>query len=144
MSVREHLANLHKTSAAFHTQAAGHHAALAECFGKSKTTDNGHALFQEHHNALSKLHSSHADWHSEQQEKCSKASDAADLEKANRVMPLPAGMSAVAPTPSHLKMVPRVGGAPAPFVPSGPAAPNVDFRFQKIFEVNDDENLGSL
>jgi hypothetical protein len=122
-SMREHLQNFHAkesehhaAKAAYHATAAELHSRLADCMGKSTTTEPAKAA-QAHLDALAamhkeqaKQHSDMADWNAECADKCSKATDAADLEKL-----IPTRVSSIAPAqPTNLRAIPRYGAKEMP------------------------------
>jgi len=116
MTMKEHLAGLHKSEAAHHLTKAAHHAAvgehyrkLADKLGKTEvseaTKDTGGILeaLAGLHEKLSSEHTAMAAHHHEQMEECSKAADA-DLTKL-----VPTSVSAVAPNRPGITAVPRAG-----------------------------------
>jgi hypothetical protein len=122
MTVREHLARLHKSAAA-------HHRTMAEIHGnvvaKAEGMEDNQKTF---HECSKAAHDAAAGQHDGMAEECSKAAEG-DLNKL-----IPTGVSAIAPDRPKITPVPRLGQ------PAIPAAANVDPVFAKLFEV-DDENM---
>ena len=105
--VSQHLQKLHGSAAAFHRSMAKCH---TDALGKAVAGNPEH----EFHKAAAAAHSEAAGAHDAMCEECSKAAQAADLEKSP-MEPLPSGLSRVAPerTPT-IRPVPRTGAPQMP------------------------------
>jgi hypothetical protein len=142
-SMREHLADVHKrtaahhgTKAALHETAATHYKALAKHLSKTETTEaakDSKGLLE----ALSAIHEQHsqehanmAEFHSACAEKCDKAADAADLNKI-----VPTQVSVVAPTRPTITPVLRPGQREISSADMSKMSP----EFQKLFSTTDED-----
>jgi hypothetical protein len=139
-SMREHLTNFHTKESEHHTAKAAHHATAAElhgrlarCMGKATTDGAKDAqgileALAAMHTEQSNEHTGMADWNAECADKCSKATDAADLEKL-----VPTRVSSIAPTqPTNLRAVPRFGSKELPTIAVAP-------ELSKILGVNEED-----
>lgn len=136
MSIRSHLSEFHATAAEHHEKMAKSHEALAAIHKSMCKSAKEHGLAAEaeaiatHHADLAKAHTEFAGYHEAACDKCNKAVDA-EMEKRATLTPQ---ISAVTPTPPHIKMVARPG---TQLVYTAPNAPNVPTEFQKMFSLED-------
>ena len=142
-TMREHLHEYHKVTAAHHEAMAKTHHAISETHaGMTKTLKalnkeaaDANEQLAAHHKAMAAHHAAHSEFHASMAEKCSKAIDAGDLEKA---AVLPRGFSLVTPdVPANLRAVPRNG---QPIMTSA-TDPAISFVFGKSLDERDSENL---
>jgi hypothetical protein len=127
-TVREHLAKMHNGAATFHR-------AMARCHGdameKAQVAEE-HSPWAAFHKSAAAAHSEAAGAHDAMCEECSKAQQAADLEK-NQLEPSP--ISRVAPDRTTVTPVVRTGGKPFPMHSDAAQAAPIDFA--KIVGLDD-------
>jgi hypothetical protein len=136
-SVSKHLQKLHGSAAAFHRSMAKCHGDALEFKKAAKEDEEGSPWATFHRSAMT-AHSEAAGAHEAMCEECSKAAQAADLEKNELV---PTRVSAVAPDRTTITPVVRTGAKPFPS--QHPAVPIGGVDFSKIIGIRD-EDLNEL
>jgi hypothetical protein len=120
-TVKQHLQKAHEAHATFHR-------AMSKCHGDAMSKAAAGDRMAEFHKAAQAAHNAAAEAEDSMCEECSKASN----DEFNKVVPLPDGLSILAP---ERRAIPRTGQRELP------SKAAVSPMFQKLIESPDEENM---